>query len=75
MTGRSALATPFRGGPPFFPRRRPHWEPCQVPQVPHSLNSRFYPHGWLCDRHSPWGLAGWPGPERPSPEPSTTRSP
>lgn len=42
----------------------PNRRPCDVPSLPHSLNSRPYACGWRCDRHSPWGLRGWPGPTR-----------
>ncbi|MFD9107167.1 hypothetical protein [Streptomyces bottropensis] len=42
-----------------MPNRR---QPCDVPALPHSLNSRFYPNGWKCDRHSPWGRRGWSSP-------------
>ncbi|MDX2566058.1 hypothetical protein PV413_23825 [Streptomyces scabiei] len=43
-----------------MPNRRR--QPCDVPALPHSLNSRFYPNGWKCDRHSLWGRAGHDSP-------------
>jgi hypothetical protein len=42
--------------------RRGRREPCETPTLPHSLNSRLYPCGWRCDRHSPWALAGHDSP-------------
>lgn len=43
-------------------RKRGRRQPCEIPSLPHSLNSRFYPCGWRCDRHSPWGRRGWSSP-------------
>lgn len=42
--------------------RRGRRQPCEIPALPHSLNSRLYPCGWRCDRHSPWGRAGHDSP-------------
>ncbi|SFF12027.1 hypothetical protein SAMN05216251_108246 [Actinacidiphila alni] len=56
--------------------RRP--PPCQTPEARHSLTrARFYPAGWLCDRHSPWARLGLPkpqpGPGWPNPRPGVVR--
>lgn len=59
MTGPSA-PNASQGGRPV--RRRHRRQPCEIPALPHSLNSRLYPAGWLCDRHSPWGRAGHDSP-------------
>ncbi|MCC9712049.1 hypothetical protein E4N62_46710 [Streptomyces sp. MNU76] len=53
-------------------RRRGRRQPCEVPSLPHSLNSRFYPGGWRCDRHSPWALAGH---DSPTPRVTTNETP
>lgn len=69
MTGPSAprAPRPGRAALPLHRRRRP----CNVPQAPHDLTyARLYPCGWRCDRHSPWALAGRPGPESPAPFPN-----
>ncbi|MCR3732213.1 hypothetical protein FHS35_009131 [Streptomyces umbrinus] len=75
MTGRPASATPSRGGPPtLIAPRRGRRQPCEIPQLPHSLNSRLYPCGWRCDRHSPWGLQNKPKPGTPTPPRDITPS-
>jgi hypothetical protein len=58
MTGPSA-PTREGGG---RPTRRGRRQPCEIPSLLHSLNSRLYPCGWRCDRHSPWGMAGHDSP-------------